>query len=228
MPFNWTVEPPIESTSDKSGSLEFELASDYSIIKILVGIFQIVYTTLNLYSSRGHQLDKYGYAAYTLTVVPYIMMSGVNLLAALCQSRYPSRFIVIYKGKQKEGTSMGVCGELCSLAEPYNSTSNNPCQRQNERAGCKMEANNIAKVKEKIAGTVGVAYGALKTRQDEEPQPPSPIAGVPRSIQMLYQSILHEFQSIESNFNSFIELWKACRLPLRRFKRMVSNLSCPL
>jgi len=76
-----------------------DLASNYNLIKILAAIFQTAYGAFELYATRGHQLDIYGYAANALTVVPYILMSVVNLLVALAQPQYPAKFIVTYKGE---------------------------------------------------------------------------------------------------------------------------------
>jgi len=87
-----SLKPAIEPSSP-----DLELASNYNLIKILASSFQTAYGAFELYNAVGNQLDKYGYAAYALTVVPYTMMSFVNLLASLCQPQYPSKFIVTYE-----------------------------------------------------------------------------------------------------------------------------------
>jgi hypothetical protein len=97
VPPTFTVKPPPDSTSK-----QWELASNKNFVKILAAIFQTLYSAFELYSSRGHQLEKYGYAAYALTVLSYVMMSLINLVAALFQPQYPSKFIVTYAGKGNE------------------------------------------------------------------------------------------------------------------------------
>lgn len=57
-------------------------------------IAQILYGTFQLYQSSGPQIHKAGYAAYQLTVIPYILMSLINLLASLCEPEFPAIFLV--------------------------------------------------------------------------------------------------------------------------------------
>ncbi|KAF8253282.1 hypothetical protein K440DRAFT_642259 [Wilcoxina mikolae CBS 423.85] len=141
VPFDLIVQPAIESTSDESEPLELELASNYNIIKILASIFQTVYGAFELYAARGNQLDKYGYAAYALTVVPYTMMSLVNLLAALCQPHYPSMFVVAYGEESIEGT---------------NRTSSNIAEPGIEAMDGTPVTSNVAELKVKLGAKVGV------------------------------------------------------------------------
>ena len=48
---------------------------------------------MTLYRARGDQLKQYGYAAFALTVIPYLMMSVLNLCSNLLLADYPSIFI---------------------------------------------------------------------------------------------------------------------------------------
>ena len=54
----------------------------------------MLYGSWELYLARGRQFDRYGYAASSLTVVPYIAMSILNLLAAIVEPQYPCVFLV--------------------------------------------------------------------------------------------------------------------------------------
>lgn len=66
---------------------EVELAYSYNLPNIAVSIFQLVYACWTLYSSKGDQLNRWGYTSFGLTVVPYAFMSLVNLLGnAFCPS----------------------------------------------------------------------------------------------------------------------------------------------
>jgi len=107
-----------------------------------------LYGAFELYDSVGHQLDTYGYAAYALTVVPYILMSLVNQLAALCQPLYPSKFIVTYEGEQKVRRSNSE-GQKDSVH----------VQEQNWESDAYIRPADA-----KIAVTVGIAYGKPKDR----------------------------------------------------------------
>ncbi|KAI4129762.1 MAG: hypothetical protein LQ338_002072 [Usnochroma carphineum] len=61
------------------------MCSERSVSKSLISFFQLVYSVVTLWRSRGNQLDTYGYAAFSLSVAPYAVMAGTNLLAnAIC------------------------------------------------------------------------------------------------------------------------------------------------
>lgn len=71
------------------------ISSNYSLVKIFVAIGQSLYGIATLYeSARGDQINRYGYAAFGLTVVPYAYMSLVNLLANLLAPHYPTMYLV--------------------------------------------------------------------------------------------------------------------------------------
>lgn len=84
--------------SRPAGVTQLSLACNYSAVKVVSAIIQILYACFELYKARGDQLDRYGYAAYSLTIIPYISMSLMNLLASLWVPQYPSRFLVYYRG----------------------------------------------------------------------------------------------------------------------------------
>lgn len=74
------------------------LASNYSFVKIFAAILQILNGSFELYKARGDQVERFGYASYSLTVIPYVLMSLLNLLASLTVPQYPSMFLVYYRG----------------------------------------------------------------------------------------------------------------------------------
>lgn len=71
-----------------------QLSCSYSIFKAVVTIVQVGYGSFGLWQISGQLVDKYGYPAYPLTTIPYILLSFVNLLANLCQPQYPAMFLV--------------------------------------------------------------------------------------------------------------------------------------
>ena len=90
----------------------------------IFALFQLIYASLTLYRARGDQLDRYGYAAFRLTVLPYVIMSAVNLTANLLMPDYPRMTMVssdiMEEAKARGSVFEGVCGrlELESESEP--------------------------------------------------------------------------------------------------------------
>ncbi|KAF8242194.1 hypothetical protein K440DRAFT_639404 [Wilcoxina mikolae CBS 423.85] len=62
---NEDSDMPTEDESTKQ-----KICSQYNILKAALAIFQVLYGSWELYVARGKQLETYGYAAYSLTVVP--------------------------------------------------------------------------------------------------------------------------------------------------------------
>ncbi|KAJ6166933.1 hypothetical protein N7470_002380 [Penicillium chermesinum] len=73
---------------------KYLLTSNYSFASALVAIIQIVYASATLYRSRGGQVQQYGYAAFGFTVLPYLIMSFVNLLGNMVTPRYSTIYLV--------------------------------------------------------------------------------------------------------------------------------------
>ncbi|OXV09929.1 hypothetical protein Egran_02308 [Elaphomyces granulatus] len=89
----------------------------YSFSSALVAIIQIIYASTTLYeSSRGKQLAKYGYAAFSLTVVPYLLMSFINLVGNLVHPRYSALYLVktdiMEEASHRGGRFHSVAGKL--------------------------------------------------------------------------------------------------------------------
>jgi len=79
---------------DKPASIPV-ISTSRNILKIMASIAQIMASCVTLYwSSEGNQLDTYGYAGYSLTVIPYAVMSFLNLLVSLFVGEYPMMYAV--------------------------------------------------------------------------------------------------------------------------------------
>lgn len=89
VPPNLIVAPPLTRVAPT-----LDLAYNYNIVGILAAIAQIAYASFQLAESSGPQIEKFGYAAYQLTVIPYTIMSVLNLLASLCEPEFPAMFLV--------------------------------------------------------------------------------------------------------------------------------------
>jgi hypothetical protein len=70
------------------------LSSSYNLPKALFALLQAVWGVLTLYRARGNQIDMYGYAAFGLSVTPYVMMSMMNIIANIVSPEYPTMYLV--------------------------------------------------------------------------------------------------------------------------------------
>lgn len=107
-------------TSTKSdSSVNVNISWSYSFTKGLVAIFQALYACATLYESRGDQIERYGYAAFGLTVAPYLVMSIINLIGTVLTPDYSTIFMVesdiMEEARQREGALFeGAVGKLVS------------------------------------------------------------------------------------------------------------------
>jgi len=85
---------PGSGNSAASNPPEVKISSSSNVAKAIVAIFQTVYGSLTLYRARGDQLDRYGFAAFGLTVTPYVVMSITNLMGCLMTPSYPMAYLV--------------------------------------------------------------------------------------------------------------------------------------
>lgn len=92
------VPQRVEITSlpcDPENSTTLEISCNDSILKALVAMCQLLYAAWELYDARGRQMDTFGYAAYSLTTIPYALMSFVNLWATFLAPQYSCLFLVL-------------------------------------------------------------------------------------------------------------------------------------
>ena len=71
-----------------------KLSSSLNLVKGMVALLQLLYTSFTLYHSNGGQVNQYGFVAPGLTVLPYAIMSGLNLIASLVAPNYPTLYLV--------------------------------------------------------------------------------------------------------------------------------------
>lgn len=70
------------------------LASTHDIPRILFSLIQTVSGGYSLYKARGSQIDRYGYAAFGLTVLPYVIVSIINFLGSFLSAEYETIYMV--------------------------------------------------------------------------------------------------------------------------------------
>ncbi|KAG8527686.1 uncharacterized protein KY384_007840 [Bacidia gigantensis] len=75
-------------------SRDVTICSSYNIPKAIIAMVQTVYGSITLYRARGDQIQRYGYVAFGLTVIPYTFMSIVNLCVNILVPDYPTLYIV--------------------------------------------------------------------------------------------------------------------------------------
>lgn len=97
------------------------VSGSFSIPKALVAIFQLFYAISTLYRSISTEMNKYGYAAFSLSVLPYAIMSLFNLLGGLLTPEYSALTMVhsdVMDEAIKRGAQFdGVMGGLVSVAD---------------------------------------------------------------------------------------------------------------
>ena len=94
------IKPPMVPRSQDDDSSKpdtiptIELSSNYNLPKCVIAVFQTLYASATLYQTRGDQIQRYGYAAFGLTVTPYLLMSIVNLLSTMLTPDYQCLYLV--------------------------------------------------------------------------------------------------------------------------------------
>ena len=96
-----------------------QLSSKNDLAKGLIAIFQTLYAGATLYRSRGDQIERYGYAAFGITVSPYLIMSIVNLFSTFLTPDYPTLYMVrnhaMIEASKREGAKFeGIVGSIQS------------------------------------------------------------------------------------------------------------------
>ena len=70
------------------------IASTHDIPRIWFSLIQTVSAGYSLYRARGSQINRYGFAAFGLTVIPYMIVSVVNFLGSFLSAEYETMYIV--------------------------------------------------------------------------------------------------------------------------------------
>ena len=94
-----------------------KLSSNLNIPKALIAIFQFIYASFTLYKTKGDQIERYGFVAFGLTVIPYLIMTLVNLIGNVITPEYPKAYLVhsaiMDEAKQCSGARFeGIVGTL--------------------------------------------------------------------------------------------------------------------
>ena len=71
-----------------------KLSPSFNLVKGLVALVQLLYASFTLFRTTKGEVDQYGFAAPGLTVLPYAVMSALNLIASLVAPHYPTLYLV--------------------------------------------------------------------------------------------------------------------------------------
>jgi len=95
---------------------DLDVCSSRNVLKWTISILQLVFTSVTMYRTQGAQVTQFGYAAFGLTVIPYAIMSLVNLIANISTPNYPSLYLVrseIMEEAEARGAKFdGVVGKI--------------------------------------------------------------------------------------------------------------------
>ncbi|KAK1988829.1 hypothetical protein LZ30DRAFT_744785 [Colletotrichum cereale] len=124
VPVGTPLMPPPGSGTSHLDRSNIQLGSTYNIPKALFALGQAVWGVTTVYRTQGDQLERYGYAAFGVTVAPYAFMSLLNLIALLVTPEYNCIYLVhtpdLDKAKKQGGRFCGMIAsvDLDSIKEP--------------------------------------------------------------------------------------------------------------
>jgi hypothetical protein len=134
LPSDTVVESQIEFTSPH-GTSQVMISSSYSIAKSLLAIFQFSYAVFTLIRSTQSEIGFYGYVSFSSSILPYAIMSLVNLVVNMLCPHYPILYMVrnsvMDEAEQRLGMRFeGTVGQTRRLPSP-STTNSTPYFLQN-------------------------------------------------------------------------------------------------
>jgi hypothetical protein len=122
------VPTNIRVTARHNGNAE--LSHSTSMLKCIAAIVQLGFACISIYRARQNQVEHYGNAAFGLTVIPYAIMSFVNLTANIITPDFPMIYMVrseVMDEAENRGGKfddvVGVIDPRCDNPETVNYTS---------------------------------------------------------------------------------------------------------
>lgn len=89
------AKPDDDNTNDElKEHFDNTISASFSTIKSAVAVLQTLYASFTLYRTRGDQLNQFGYAAFGLTVAPFLVMSIINLIGNMVTPEYATIYMV--------------------------------------------------------------------------------------------------------------------------------------
>lgn len=129
VPGDMKVNARIPSSSGNAttqSSTQTRLACVQNFPRTLLSLSQTVSGAYALYKARGSQIERYGFAAFGLTVIPYIVISIINFTGSLLSSEYETIFLVhssiMDEMIARGGFSDGTVGSVDGATEDHTDT----------------------------------------------------------------------------------------------------------
>lgn len=111
-PENTTAELPKEILES-----QVNIASSYSFVKTFIALVQLGTAIYAIWMVSKPGKQRFGYASYQLTVIPYVLMSVINTVTSFTTPNYPASYLIrssIMREAERRGAQFeGVVGELC-------------------------------------------------------------------------------------------------------------------
>ena len=86
------------------------------VASAVIAIAQVIFSSITIYRTRGDQIERYGYAAYGLSVYPYALMSLANLVKLAVCGRYPFLYVLrtatLVEAEENGGVFEGAVGNF--------------------------------------------------------------------------------------------------------------------
>lgn len=78
----------------------------HGLVKAALALTQLLFGVVTLIRNSKRQIGCYGYAAYGLTVTPYVLMSALNLVTSMIRPNFPALYLV-HSNIMDEATKRG-------------------------------------------------------------------------------------------------------------------------
>jgi uncharacterized integral membrane protein len=106
---------PRDSRIVDSENSNIKVQPSYNYAQMVVAVVQLLYALSSLYRARTHQIERFGYAAFGLTVTPYAVMSLVNLMSFLFCPDFKELYLVHSSILEEVMTRKGLSVEKISV-----------------------------------------------------------------------------------------------------------------
>ncbi|KZT69095.1 hypothetical protein DAEQUDRAFT_811557 [Daedalea quercina L-15889] len=107
---------------DLKPTIDIKIHRASGVMQMLVSVVQIIAAMYTLYSTQGAQIQRWGYAAYGLSVLPYALMSVMNILCASIVGEYASGHVlrtpILHEAERRDGHFDGAVGAVHKVGEP--------------------------------------------------------------------------------------------------------------
>lgn len=93
-PGYYLIRLPMTVNVSPLGQGPLDIAASQASVKVILSLTQLGFACATLYRAVGSQLQHYGYAAFSLTVLPYAIMSFINLIGNLVTPNYSAIYMI--------------------------------------------------------------------------------------------------------------------------------------